>query len=297
MQTAVNDDKAINRKRPNGKNWEPTYGDRVCSYHFRDGQPSAAWPDPTTNLGYGSAHQSSHKSPHLPPRERPQCPEKKKSTSKRKRQNVDLTGDPDSHETSTAEEHLEVSETASSKDKRKSTCKWKRKDVDLTEDPDFHGSSTLDEHQDIDETASSTDNMAMKHACWTSISSTDGGEGITLQSSHEHDEENICIKEEGEVEQEETCLSIPGSDELRYEGQLVTHNGLVFTIKQEVDTDMFESLSSTEGQDPSTEQEIVYATIKQEDKEEIFESITTHGEGGGETEQSILEGMINILSF
>ena len=74
--------KAINRKRPNGKNWEPTYGDRVCSYHFRDGQPSAAWPDPTMNLGYSSAHQSSHKSPRLPPRERPQCPEKKKSTSK-----------------------------------------------------------------------------------------------------------------------------------------------------------------------------------------------------------------------
>lgn len=155
--------KAINRKRPNGKNWEPTYGDRVCSYHFRDGQPSAAWPDPTMNLGYSSAHQSSHKSPRLPPRERPQCPEKKKSTSKRKRKKVDLTGDPDSHETSTAEEHLEVSETASSKEKRKSTCKRKRKDVDLTGDPDFHGSSTLDEHQEIDETASSNKEKRSDH--------------------------------------------------------------------------------------------------------------------------------------
>eukprot|EP00057_Strongylocentrotus_purpuratus_P007237 XP_011661711.1 PREDICTED: uncharacterized protein LOC100888536 isoform X1 [Strongylocentrotus purpuratus] len=133
--------------------------------------------------------------------------------------------------------------------------------------------------------------MATKHACWTSASSTDGGEGITLQSSQEHDEGNISIKEEGEVGKE-TCLSIPGSKGLRYEGQLVTHDGLVFTIKQEVDTDMFESLSSTEGQDPSTEQEIVYAIIKQEDKEEIFEPITPHGEGGGETEQSIPEGLV-----
>ncbi|XP_030850501.1 gastrula zinc finger protein XlCGF8.2DB isoform X6 [Strongylocentrotus purpuratus] len=134
--------------------------------------------------------------------------------------------------------------------------------------------------------------MATKHACWTSASSTDGGEGITLQSSQEHDEGNISIKEEGEVGKE-TCLSIPGSKGLRYEGQLVTHDGLVFTIKQEVDTDMFESLSSTEGQDPSTEQEIVYAIIKQEDKEEIFEPITPHGEGGGETEQSIPEELDN----
>ncbi|XP_030835734.1 zinc finger protein 502 isoform X4 [Strongylocentrotus purpuratus] len=138
-------------------------------------------------------------------------------------------------------------------------------------------------------------NMAMKQGidCWTSLSSTDGeGEG-TLQTSHGHDEGSICIKEEGEVEKE-TCLSIPGSDGLRYEGQLVTEDGLVFTIKQEVDTDMFESLSSTEGQDPSNEQEMVFATIKQEDEEEIFEHITTGGEGGGETEQSIPEGSICI---
>ncbi|XP_030839809.1 uncharacterized protein LOC100892543 [Strongylocentrotus purpuratus] len=132
--------------------------------------------------------------------------------------------------------------------------------------------------------------MAKKQGidCWTSFSSSDGnGEG-DLQSSHEHDDEgNIRIKEEGEVGKE-TCLSIPGSEGLRYEGQLVTQDGLVFTIKREVDTDMFASLSSTEGQDPSTEQEMVSATIKQED-EEIFEPITTLSEGGGETEQSIPE--------
>ena len=39
--------------------------------------------------------------------------------------------------------------------------------------------------------------------------------------------------------------------------------------------------------------EMIYATIKQEVEEEIFEPITTQGEGGGETEQSIPEGMIN----
>eukprot|EP00057_Strongylocentrotus_purpuratus_P015008 XP_011669482.1 PREDICTED: uncharacterized protein LOC100891470 isoform X7 [Strongylocentrotus purpuratus] len=135
--------------------------------------------------------------------------------------------------------------------------------------------------------------MATKHACLASVSSTNGGEG-TLQSSQEHDEGNISIKEEGDIKKE-TCISIPGSDGLRYEGQLVTHDGLVFTIKQEVDTDMFEFLSSAEGQDLSTEQEMVYATIKQEDKEEIFEPITTHSEGGGETEQSIPEGLLYIL--
>ncbi|XP_030835742.1 uncharacterized protein LOC100892295 isoform X3 [Strongylocentrotus purpuratus] len=132
--------------------------------------------------------------------------------------------------------------------------------------------------------------MAMKQGidCRTSLSSTDGVGDGTLQSSHEHDEGNICIKKEGEVE----CLSIPGADGLRYEGQLVTQDGLVITIKQEVDTDTFESLSSTEGQDPSTEQEMVYATIKQ-DEEEIFEPITTQGEGGGETEQSITAELDN----
>eukprot|EP00057_Strongylocentrotus_purpuratus_P020072 XP_011674546.1 PREDICTED: zinc finger protein 271-like isoform X2 [Strongylocentrotus purpuratus] len=131
--------------------------------------------------------------------------------------------------------------------------------------------------------------MAMKQEidCWTSLSGTDReGEG-TLQSSNKHDEGNIYIKEEGEIEKK-MCHSIPRSDGLIYEGQLVTQDGLVFTIKQEVDTDMYESLSSTEGQDPS-KQEMIYATIKQEDEEEIFEPITTQGEGGGETEQSIPE--------
>eukprot|EP00057_Strongylocentrotus_purpuratus_P005693 XP_003731561.1 PREDICTED: uncharacterized protein LOC100891501 [Strongylocentrotus purpuratus] len=108
--------------------------------------------------------------------------------------------------------------------------------------------------------------MAMKQEidCWTSLSSTHGeGEG-DLQSSHEHDEGNICIKREGEVEKER-CLAIPGSDGLRDEGQLVlTQDGMVFTLKQEVSTDMFEILSSTEVQDPSTDQGYKTATITEE---------------------------------
>eukprot|EP00057_Strongylocentrotus_purpuratus_P020090 XP_011674564.1 PREDICTED: vacuolar protein sorting-associated protein 27 [Strongylocentrotus purpuratus] len=108
--------------------------------------------------------------------------------------------------------------------------------------------------------------MAMKQEidCWTSLSSADGeGEG-TLQSSHERDEGNICIKREGEVEKE-TCLSVPGSDGLRDEGQLVlTQDGMVFTLKQEVGTDMFEILSSTEGLESSTEQGYKTATITEE---------------------------------
>ena len=46
-----------------------------------------------------------------------------------------------------------------------------------------------------------------------------------------HETGSICIKKEGEVEKE-TCLSIPGSDGLRYEGQLVTQDGMLEVLKR-----------------------------------------------------------------
>ena len=39
--------KVVNRKSTTGQNWAPTYQDRICSRHFKDGEPSETWPDPT----------------------------------------------------------------------------------------------------------------------------------------------------------------------------------------------------------------------------------------------------------
>ena len=41
---------------------------------------------------------------------------------------------------------------------------------------------------------------------------------------------NISIKEEGDIKKE-TCISIPGSDGWRYEGQLVTHDGMLYVLE------------------------------------------------------------------
>ena len=43
---------AIKRDTVDGKAWQPTDGDRVCSDHFKDGQPTSENPLPTLKLGY-----------------------------------------------------------------------------------------------------------------------------------------------------------------------------------------------------------------------------------------------------
>jgi len=35
-----------------GKNWAPKHYSRVCSVHFQERHPTAAWPNPVLNLGY-----------------------------------------------------------------------------------------------------------------------------------------------------------------------------------------------------------------------------------------------------
>ncbi|XP_057310236.1 uncharacterized protein LOC130648217 [Hydractinia symbiolongicarpus] len=44
--------KLIKREGHNKSKWTPAGSDRVCSFHFADGVPTAANPDPTLNMGY-----------------------------------------------------------------------------------------------------------------------------------------------------------------------------------------------------------------------------------------------------
>ena len=42
----------IKREKTKGKVWTPKNSSRVCSVHFKDGQPTNENPDPTEDLGY-----------------------------------------------------------------------------------------------------------------------------------------------------------------------------------------------------------------------------------------------------
>lgn len=53
--------KLINRMMTNGDDWQPTYQDRVCSLHFKDGEPSTIWPDPTEKLGFDPGKSKSRR--------------------------------------------------------------------------------------------------------------------------------------------------------------------------------------------------------------------------------------------
>lgn len=58
--------KAINRKTPSGANWHPSEDGRVCSVHFKDGEPTEQNPDPTEELGYNLLPCQKQQSPREP---------------------------------------------------------------------------------------------------------------------------------------------------------------------------------------------------------------------------------------
>lgn len=63
--------KLVNRKGTDGKNWKPQTYCRICSKHFRDGEPTELNPDPTELLGYDLISTSSKgKLPRKPPLKR-----------------------------------------------------------------------------------------------------------------------------------------------------------------------------------------------------------------------------------
>ena len=79
----------VNRKNKKGGNWQPTYQDRICSLHFKEKEPTIAWPDPTENLGYDHGKTKPAKSPRSAPKERPQYQEvleQRRGKRKRKRE-------------------------------------------------------------------------------------------------------------------------------------------------------------------------------------------------------------------
>ena len=63
--------RAVNRKDPKtGKNWQPTFDSRVCSYHFVNGKTSGAHPSPSINLKREDAVNEVSSSHFVPKRKR-----------------------------------------------------------------------------------------------------------------------------------------------------------------------------------------------------------------------------------
>lgn len=83
--------KLINRKEPNGKNWEPKYYDRVCSKHFVHGAPTAANPDPVLHLGYELSKVHSNTDFIAPKRKPPAARHTPPHTKQRKTEKQSLT--------------------------------------------------------------------------------------------------------------------------------------------------------------------------------------------------------------
>ena len=75
--------KLVNRKTATGANWQPNAKSRICSTHFKDGEPTAAMPDPTEHLGYERAQPK--KTRRDPPKERLPYSEVQKQRRPRKR--------------------------------------------------------------------------------------------------------------------------------------------------------------------------------------------------------------------
>ena len=84
--------KLVNRRTLSGSNWQPKAHDRICSEHFKNGEPTKEWPDPTEKLGYLVPVQSSSKSPRNPPKERSAYIPRKRA-SKRKMEDSPSTSE------------------------------------------------------------------------------------------------------------------------------------------------------------------------------------------------------------
>lgn len=74
--------KIVKRKSEDGSNWQAKFYDRICSVHFKEGDPTPAWPDPTERLGY--EHKSVSKPQRKPPKVRPPIQDVIKAKRKRK---------------------------------------------------------------------------------------------------------------------------------------------------------------------------------------------------------------------
>lgn len=91
----------VKRKTASGSKWQPKAHDRICSEHFKDGEPTKEWPDPTEKLGYQLApFQSSSQSPRNPPRERTAHIPKKRARFRGKLEDTESTPETFPHENS-----------------------------------------------------------------------------------------------------------------------------------------------------------------------------------------------------
>ncbi|XP_071480907.1 uncharacterized protein [Diadema antillarum] len=105
--------KCVNRKSTSGKNWAPTPNDRICSRHFKDGEPTEAWPNPTEFLGYDLPGSSTIKPSRKPPKVREPYVSKKRK--KRILEEIvtetETTLEQETLEKIHVEEHVSVDET------------------------------------------------------------------------------------------------------------------------------------------------------------------------------------------
>ncbi|XP_031562136.1 uncharacterized protein LOC116297954 [Actinia tenebrosa] len=87
--------RAVNRKdAKTGKNWQPNFDSRVCSYHFVDGKPSEAHPSPSINLIRAAATGGTSSYHFVPKRKRALSHKSRGFVPKKAKLSNDTTYDP-----------------------------------------------------------------------------------------------------------------------------------------------------------------------------------------------------------
>lgn len=87
--------RAVNRKdAKTGKNWQPNFDSRVCSYHFVDGKPSEAHPSPSINLIRAAATGGTSSYHFVPKRKRALSHKSRGFVPKKLKLSTDTTDDP-----------------------------------------------------------------------------------------------------------------------------------------------------------------------------------------------------------